>query len=60
MLSFSKGFKNNTSTRIATKYRVKSDVEKLDEIRKRLHPVNFNTNNDSIKRVNNLKNIRIK
>ncbi len=58
MLRFSKGFDKTPSTKIATKYNVKSDVEKLDEIRKRLHPTNFNTNNNSIKKVNDMKNLK--
>lgn len=60
MLNFTKGFQKNIATKIVTKYSVKSDVEKLDEIRKRLHPTNFNTNNNSIKKVNDIKNINLK
>lgn len=60
MLNFTKGFQKNITTKIVTKYSVKSDVEKLDEIRKRLHPTNFNINNNSIKKVNDIKNINLK
>ncbi len=60
MLNFTKGFQKNIATKIVTKYSVKSDVEKLDEIRKRLHPTNFNINNNSIKKVNDIKNINLK
>ena len=60
MLNFTKGFQKNIATKIVTKYSVKSDAEKLDEIRKRLHPTNFNINNNSIKKVNDIKNINLK
>lgn len=60
MLNFTKGFQKNIATKIVTKYSVKSDMEKLDEIRKRLHPTNFNINNNSIKKVNDIKNINLK
>ena len=61
MFEWRKGFiKKDNTTKIVTPFKIKSDVDKIDEIRKRLHPVNFN-NNQSVNhmdRVNNLKKIK--
>ena len=43
MLKFTKGFINNTDATIATDYKKINDVQKINEIRKKLHPdINFN------------------
>ncbi len=62
MLEFRKGFIKPNKTKIVTPLNIKSDVEKIDEIRKRLHPNNFtfNSNNtvNHMDRVNNLKKLK--
>ena len=61
MLEWRKGFIKPNNTKIAPPLNIKSDVEKIDEIRKRLHPTNFNTNINTVnhmERVNNLKKLK--
>ena len=38
MLKFTKGFINNTSDKIATSYNKVTELQKIEDIRKRLHP----------------------
>ena len=38
MLRFTKGFIKNTNDKIATNYNIISDQQKIEEIKKRLHP----------------------
>ena len=38
MLKFTKGFIKNTNDKIATNYNIISDQQKMEEIKKRLHP----------------------
>lgn len=62
MLEFRKGFIKPNQTKLATPINIKSDVEKIDEIKKRLHPNNmtFNTNGgvNHMERINNLKKLK--
>lgn len=61
MLEWRKGFIKPNNTKIEPRFNIKSDVEKIDEIRKRLHPTNVNTNINSVnhmERVNNLKKLK--
>lgn len=59
MLGWSKGFIKKSQTKLATPFKVKSDIEKIDEIKKRLHPTNFNvTPTNHMDRVNNLKKLK--
>ena len=62
MLEWKKGFIKPNNTKIVTPLNIKSDVEKIDEIKKRLHPNNFtfNSNNsvNHMDRVNNLKKLK--
>ena len=60
MLEFRKGFIKPNNTKIATPLNIKSDVEKIDEIKKRLHPNNmtYNNNINHMERVNNLKKLK--
>ena len=38
MLKFTKGFINNTSDKIATSYNKVTELQKIEDIRKKLHP----------------------
>ena len=59
MLEWRKGFIKQNNTKLATPFKVKSDIEKIDEIKKRLHPTNFNVNQtDHLRRVNDLKKLK--
>ncbi|MBP3766100.1 MAG: hypothetical protein J6G98_02860 [Bacilli bacterium] len=62
MLEWKKGFIKPNNTKIVTPLKIKSDTEKIEEIKKRLHPNNFtfNSNNcvNHMDRVNNLKKLK--
>ena len=52
MLKFTKGFINDTNDKIATNYNKVNDVQKLDAIRKKLHPEVYNTVEEKDKKNN--------
>lgn len=62
MLEWKKGFIKPNNTKIVTPLKIKSDTEKIEEIKKRLHPNNFtfnsNNNVNHMDRVNNLKKLK--
>ena len=59
MLAFTKGFIKPCKTKLATPFKVKSDVEKIEEIKNRLHPnKTFNGSVNHMERVNNLKKLK--
>lgn len=61
MLEWKKGFIKPNQTKIATPLKLKSDVEKVDEIKKRLHPTDFSFNIEAInhiERINNFKKLK--
>ena len=58
MLRFNKGIVPNQKSKIVTKYVVKTDSQKLEEIRKRLHPTEVNTNVNHIDRLKELKSVK--
>jgi hypothetical protein len=62
-MEFYKGFKKTQETKITTSFSTKSDLEKIDEIKERMHG-NFeikkdnNTFDDLQKKINSLNNIK--
>ena len=59
MLRFNKGIVPNEKSKIVTKYVVKTNSQKIEEIRKRLHPTEMNININHMDRVKELKSVKI-
>lgn len=63
MLNFTKNPFNNIDTKINTKFKIKTDVEKVEDIRKRMNndylKNNYNNvSNDYLRTINSYKNIK--
>ena len=55
MLKFTKGILPKQNSKIVTKYVVKTDIQKIEEVRKRMHPV---TNQDSVNHFDRIKELK--
>ena len=59
MLNFTKGFIKKTDDKIVTNFKMKTDNDKIEDIKKRLHPdIKFNSNINHQDRINNLRNLK--
>ena len=62
MLYWNKGFIKLNQTKTISQVNVKSDFDKIEEIKKRLHPNNMsfkvNNNVNHMERINNLKKLK--